>query len=494
MALELASVATRILILNLSIEFAGLFLCIFGILNLRLNASLSGRAKRYFTLFLVVVLLFTLSNMLGQLFRGSTGPFFRAMLFAFNFLEFAFSCTVFYVASMFLLETISDHRTDIGKKQAFSTFLTSMLILHMTLLVVSQFTGIIYTINAANIYQRSPLYFLAYIGPLAMAVLDVVLLIRNTSYLSLKELTAFWFMLLIPVAAMVIQIFVYGIYLVVIATVLATLIMISYIISDLSDRMTRQARELEILNDELLKQTGELERMSTELSKQTRELEKLKADILQFQIQPHFIYNTLNTAYLLSSKDPSQAAKLIKQFTTYLKGSITAMSQTALIPYSEEIEHTKSYAAIIKTRYKDAFDVEFDTPELVFELPPLSVQPLVENALKHGVLKSDKDHNIISIKAREIEDAFEISVTDDGPGIPYDPERESADMSAQGDSDILSKPQSGSSILPKSQGDGTHVGLYNIKERLRLNCDGQLLISSEPGKGTTVTIRIPKFC
>ena len=484
MALFLANADTRILVLNLGIEFAGLFLCIFGILNLRLNTSFPGRAKRYFTLFLVIVFLFTLSNMMGQMFRGVPGPFARALLYAFNFLEFALSCTVTYVASMFLLETISDHRTDEGKKRAFSSFLTAMLILHISLVAVSQFTGIIYTVDSSNVYQRSSLYFLAYIGPLAMAVLDIVLLIRNTSYMTLKELTAFWFMLLIPIAAMVIQLFVYGIYLAVFASVLATLILISYMISDQSDKMAKQALELEHLNDELSKQTQELERLSSELSDQTRELEKLKADILQFQIQPHFIYNTLNTAYLLSSKDPGQAAKLIKQFTTYLKGSITAMSQTALIPYAEEMENTKSYAAIIKTRYKDAFDVEFDTPELGFELPPLSVQPLVENALKHGVLKSDKDHNTISIKAHETEDAFEISVTDDGPGIPADPEREAADLSAQ---DV-------STLLPKPQGDGTHVGLQNIKERLRLNCDGQLLISSEPGKGTTVTIRIPKFC
>ena len=444
MGLALINESTRILIFNLAIEFAGLFLCIFGILNLRLNTILSGRARRYFTLFLALLFAFTLSNIMGQLLRGIPGPFARALLYAFNFMEFALSCTVFYVASMFLLEEISDHRGPGGNKTLFSRLFTTLLVLHVLLLTISQFTGLIYTIDENNVYQRSSLYFLIYLMVLIMALLDVILLIRNTSYLSAKELTAFWMMLLLPVAAMIIQILVYGIYIIIIATIIAALIMISYIISDIRDSMAGQARELD----------------------------KLRADILQFQMQPHFVYNTLNTAYLLCSKDPDKAQSVIKQFITYLKGNITAMSQTSLIPFSEELEHVKSYVDIIKSRYKDAFSVVIEAPDLQFFIPPLTIQPLVENAIKHGVLKSDKEHNTILISARETEDAFEISVADDGPGI---------------NSDALH-----ASDAAKREGEGTHIGLRNINERLRINCGGQLFLSSDPGVGTTATVHVPK--
>ncbi len=191
------------------------------------------------------------------------------------------------------------------------------------------------------------------------------------------------------------------------------------------------------------------------------ELREAKVRVMINQIQPHFIYNTLVSVYVLCEDDPKRAMEVVKNFTAFLQANFTAITAQELIAFPEELEHTRAYLGVEQVLLEDRLQVEYDTPFTAFRLPPMTLQPVVENAVKYGV-KGRKEPGRITIRSFSAEDAAVVTVEDDGPG--FDP-------------DTL-------------DGSG-HVGLQNVRERLRMMCGGTLDIRSAPGLGTTVSIRIP---
>lgn len=191
------------------------------------------------------------------------------------------------------------------------------------------------------------------------------------------------------------------------------------------------------------------------------ELRGAKVRVMINQIQPHFIYNTLVSVYVLCEDDPRRAMEVVKNFTAFLQANFTAITAQELIAFPEELEHTRAYLGVEQVLLEDRLQVEYDTPFTAFRLPPMTLQPVVENAVKYGV-KGRKEPGRITIRSFSAEDAAVVTVEDDGPG--FDP-------------DTL-------------DGSG-HVGLQNVRERLRMMCGGTLDIRSAPGLGTTVSIRIP---
>ena len=191
------------------------------------------------------------------------------------------------------------------------------------------------------------------------------------------------------------------------------------------------------------------------------ELREAKVRVMINQIQPHFIYNTLVSVYVLCEDDPKRAMEVVKNFTAFLQANFTAITAQELIAFPEELEHTRAYLGVEQVLLEDRLQVEYDTPFTAFRLPPMTLQPVVENAVKYGV-KGRKEPGRITIRSFSAEDAAVVTVEDDGPG--FDP-------------DTL-------------DGSG-HVGLQNVRERLRMMCGGTLDFRSAPGLGTTVSIRIP---
>ena len=191
------------------------------------------------------------------------------------------------------------------------------------------------------------------------------------------------------------------------------------------------------------------------------ELREAKVRVMINQIQPHFIYNTLVSVYVLCEDDPRRAMEVVKNFTAFLQANFTAITAQELIAFPEELEHTRAYLGVEQVLLEDRLQVEYDTPFTAFRLPPMTLQPVVENAVKYGV-KGRKEPGRITIRSFSAEDAAVVTVEDDGPG--FDP-------------DTL-------------EGSG-HVGLQNVRERLRMMCGGTLDIRSAPGLGTIVSIRIP---
>jgi sensor histidine kinase YesM len=182
------------------------------------------------------------------------------------------------------------------------------------------------------------------------------------------------------------------------------------------------------------------------------------------QIQPHFLYNILNTIYHLCDKDIELAKKAVDDFSTYLRNNINSLSTTELIPFDTELEHIKTYINLEKIRFGEELNVVYDVQTSDFYLPILSIQPLVENAIKHGVSKK-RGGGKVTISSYEDDLNYIISIIDTGVG--YDLNQ------------ILSDGKS-------------HIGIQNVKERLESRVDGTLILESEIGVGTKAIVYIPK--
>jgi sensor histidine kinase YesM len=180
------------------------------------------------------------------------------------------------------------------------------------------------------------------------------------------------------------------------------------------------------------------------------------------QIRPHFIYNTLGSIEQLCKLEPPKAGELVHNFAKYLRGNFGELDNPKPILMSQEMEHVRHYISIENVRFPDmTFTFEMNSED--FHIPALTVQPIVENAIKHGLMKLPRG-GTIHVVSYETDTAYCISVVDDGVGF---------DTGALLD-------------------DRAHVGLRNIRERLKVMVQGTLDIESTPGVGTKVLITIPK--
>ena len=186
-----------------------------------------------------------------------------------------------------------------------------------------------------------------------------------------------------------------------------------------------------------------------------------RIQMMKTQIQPHFLFNTLNTICAVYTMDPPLADQTLGKFSKYLRQNLDAMEQPDLIPFSKEMEHTRLYADIEMLRFP-YIRMEYDIQDEDFAIPALSVQPLVENAIRHGV--RGREEGIVTVSSRREESWHVVEIRDNGAG--FDP-------------DVRKTP------------GGTHIGIENVRNRVEQLCGGSIEIESGPGKGTSVTIRIP---
>ena len=195
-----------------------------------------------------------------------------------------------------------------------------------------------------------------------------------------------------------------------------------------------------------------------------RELYEAKVSVMVSQIRPHFMYNALSSIAILCRLDPDTAYTATVTFSDYLRGNMDSLRQTAPVPFTTELEHLKKYLYIEKLRFADMLNIEYDIQDTDFELPLLSIQPLVENAVKHGVGMKE-DGGTVKISTRQTETSHEIIIEDDGAGFD----------------------------VSETKDDGrSHVGMENTKKRLYEMCGGEVIITSEVGVGTTAKVIIPK--
>ena len=206
------------------------------------------------------------------------------------------------------------------------------------------------------------------------------------------------------------------------------------------------------------------------------EKRKSEFDSLQAQINPHFLYNTLDIiVWQIENEKQSEAVHTVTALARFFRLSLGKGKN--IVTVKDEIDHVKNYLMIQHMRFKNKFDYEFDIAEDVLELPSLKLmlQPLVENAIYHGMEFMDGD-GMIMVKAWREEDELYLSVADNGLGMTED----KVEMILTG------KSTSGN-------GRGSGIGVKNVNERIKLYFGEAygLTIDSEPDEGTTVIIHLP---
>ena len=186
-----------------------------------------------------------------------------------------------------------------------------------------------------------------------------------------------------------------------------------------------------------------------------------RIQIMMTQIQPHFLYNTIATIRALCRRDAEKAGEVAEKFGDYLRQNLNSLNIVGLVPFQKELEHTRIYAEIEMVRF-DNIRVEYDIQDDRFDLPPLTIQPLVENAIRHGV--RIREEGIVRVSTRNAETYHEIVVWDNGTGFD---------------------------VSKIDAAEGTHIGIRNVRERIEGMCGGTLKVESTIGEGTTVTMMIP---
>lgn len=201
-----------------------------------------------------------------------------------------------------------------------------------------------------------------------------------------------------------------------------------------------------------------------QVAKEQREWQRTQ--LMLSQIKPHFLYNSLTVIRELIHTDPQAAEKAVDDFSGFLRHNMRSINEEQPILLRQELAHVESYLALQKLRFGEELQVVYDIACEDIMLPTLTLQPIVENAVSHGIRKSESGVGTVTIQTRELDDRYEISVIDDGCG--FDP-----------------------ALLERE--DDSHVGIKNVQDRLRRLCGGQLEIRSEIGHGTRVTIVLPRF-
>ena len=295
-----------------------------------------------------------------------------------------------------------------------------------------------YFLTPENVYYRGPLYPIILMPMLAVLLLNLAGTMRRRARLSRKAFLCFLIATLPMTVAVFVHMFIDFHQFIDICTVLSALSMYGLVLSDQIEQNLSYQRKIAL---------------------QERRIAHERASNMVLQMRPHFIYNTLMGIHSLCTLDPQKAQLVTEKFTDYLRKNFNAVAADSAIPFSEELEHTRAYLTVEQAQYEEMLIVDWDTAFIHFRLPPLTLQPIVENAVKHAMKPSIPLR--ISIRTRCTDSTAEIIVEDNGSG--FDPSDES-------------KP---------------HTTLENIRQRLEMMCGGSMTIRPRESGGTVVTITIP---
>lgn len=372
-----------------------------------------------------------ISDIFAIIYRGniSTEGYYIVRIANFFNFFFLFSITLYM---SFFVEFIFGQR---ARKRMRILIARIILVITLVSIFINLFIPFIYGFDEQNRYFRKGGWYINAIGELFAIVLltTVICELRNE-----VESNIFWMILidiLMPLIASVIQVFVYGIAITSIAIGVTQILMFAILY---------RYQELKIRESDM-------------------KLSEYNAKLILTQVQPHFTLNALSTIQYLCKHDSEAAFEAISDFSIYLRNNMEFSTITEMIPFEKELAHIEKYVSIERRRFGDRINVVYDIKEKDFGIPPLSVQPLVENAIKHGISKK-RDGGTVELAVWRGANNIHVVVTDDGIGFDMD------------------KP---------ATDDRVHLGLSIVKDRLIRKCGGNLVITSEEGKGTVCEIIIP---
>ncbi len=327
----------------------------------------------------------------------------------------------------------------------------SPLAAEIVMILLNPWTGWVFTISPQNVYARGSLYlvnlipYILYVG--GSIAVSVGTFLRSKDVMERRQSSQLLLFMILPIFAMFLDSAHYGVSC--LWPCVALLLLMIY-----------QHTQQQMMSEERMKRAREEER-AAQLSARLMEA---RVSVMLSQIQLHFLYNALGAIQALCRKDSALAEQTVVEFAEYLRGNMDSLTADKPIPFEQELAHTKHYLALEQIRFGECLTIRYDLHAMLFRLPALTLQPIVENAVRYGVTKREAGGTIV-ISAEEQADAFVVTVRDDGVG--YDPE------------------------MPHQDGR-THIGIQNVRGRLEAMCGGTLEIASVPDVGTTAVITLPK--
>lgn len=423
-------------LLHVTFEMWGCIFCLLMGLCLHLSRSFAKDKRRMLIALEMAVALLLGMDAFAWMYRGNPGKIGFWMVRISNFLVFADSDMILLLYHRYLcsyLKKMDITTMKFPKVRNRMVYMTGIIAIMMV--VISQFTGLYYYFDEANFYHRSPAHPLVMLIPLIGMILDMSILIQFRKLYRKEVLVSLLSYVVLPIISAIILIFYYGI----------SLLNISICISAVFIFIAAIIEQKHILEEN------------------AKEMYDLRVQIMLSQIRPHFIYNTLTTIKYLCKKDPKQAAETVDNFAAYLRGNLDSLTTERMIPFEKELKHVQNYLAIEMQRFGKKIQVVYNIQEQNFMIPALAMQPLIENAVKHGITKK-VDGGTIEISVWKENGDFYITIKDDGLGYNMNEIKE----------------------------DGrSHIGVTNTENRIKTMCGGDLHISSRPGWGTKAVIHIP---
>ena len=389
-------------------------------------------SKRFFIAFFVALALLSAVSLLEILIYGK--PDFRPLEIVVSYIGSLLYMAPVPMLTFYLLHCCGEDL----RKSALLRIVIALVISYIAMLNLAQFTNKFYTITPDTQLVNGPWYPLSVVPFIAIMAINLGAVLHWRKRLSRKMYCAFLIALVPLAVAMTVHAFVSVYPFIDISLAVCAVVMYGIILSDQLDQHMRTQQAL---------------------LRQQQEIARQRASILMLQMRPHFIYNTMTSVYYLCDQDPQAAKQVTLDFITYLRKNFNAIASEHTIPFSEELEHTRAYLAVEQAQFRNRLFVDYDTPHTGFHLPPLTLQPIVENAVKHG-LDPDSEPLRILIMTRQTDSGSEITVEDNGPG--FEP----------------------------TEDDAPHIALANIRQRLEMMCNGRMDIAPREGGGTVVRVTI----
>ena len=412
---------------------ASLLLSIMGVWFTRILPGHDHWSKRFFLhyfLFMTVACLAGVAEMMFYFF-----PVSFTVIYIVTLLETLPLSVLLIMLTVYLLHCCGE---DLRSSRLFRVVLVLEAVFVVVLSGAPAF-GNFSTITQDLEFSRGPLYPLIPLPMTIIMLLNLAGVIRRREKLSHRIFLSFLIAIVPMTISLIVQLFVDVFPLIDICVVVFSMSMYGLIMSDQIEKDLEHQRAI---------------------ARQQQEIAHQRASIMVLQMRPHFIYNTMTSIYCLCNQDPQRARQVVMDFTTYLRKNFTAVASADPIPFSSELEHTRAYLAVEQAQYEDSLSVEYDTPHTWFRVPPLTLQPIVENAVKHGRDPYAGPFHIF-IRTQKTDAGSEIIVADNGRG--FDPADDSE----------------------------PHIALKNIRQRLESMCGGSLTITPADGGGTVVTVTIP---
>jgi len=228
--------------------------------------------------------------------------------------------------------------------------------------------------------------------------------------------------------------------------------------------LEQQQQILEISDKASIGLLNEQKTRKEQIAELKNELFQSQISIMLSQIQPHFIFNSLTAIKGLCLTNPEMASEAVDEFSSYLRGNLDSLLINKPVQFERELRHVQTYLSLEKKRFGDKLCIICDIKADCFLIPALTLQPIVENAVRHGIIKREEG-GTITIRTDETETEAIITVIDDGVGF---------DANSQKNNERI------------------YVGIENVRSRLFAMCGGTLNIHSELDTGTTAVISIPK--